>query len=366
MSDTARQWRLLDTGVRPAAENMAFNRALLEGRQSGVTPPTLRFLRFEPCALLGFHQDAAQELDLGYCRNHGIQVQRRLTGGGAIYFDRTQLGWELYLDKQVFGTGDMTAIARQVCEAAADGMRRLGVDARYRPRNDIEVDGRKLSGTGGAFDGDAVLYQGTLLIDYDVEHMFRALRIPAEKISDKAIADAQARVVNLRELLGDATPDIPAIQQEMAAAFGEAFGVEVVPGPLLDNEQELFQAALTEIDRDEWVYHPERTPPREEPLRQAAIKTQGGLIRVSLRLDSGGRRVSQIWFHGDFFVRPQRLIWDLEGHLRGTPVSEVPDRIAAFFAEAAPEMLMLGPEDFGHAVAAALESEPRTLDEALP
>ena len=88
-------WRVIDTGLRPAAENIALNRALLEARQAGEIPNTLRFLRFRPSALLGYHQSAEQELDLDYCRANNITVQRRITGGGAIYFDETQIGWEL-------------------------------------------------------------------------------------------------------------------------------------------------------------------------------------------------------------------------------------------------------------------------------
>ncbi|MDA8381466.1 MAG: lipoate--protein ligase family protein, partial [Betaproteobacteria bacterium] len=64
-------WRVLDTGVREAAENIALNRTLLDALASGEAPPTLRFLRFRPCALLGFHQSAEQELDLEYCRAQG-------------------------------------------------------------------------------------------------------------------------------------------------------------------------------------------------------------------------------------------------------------------------------------------------------
>src|SRR5512134_3362541 len=88
-----RVWRLIDTGLRPAAQNFALNRALLEARRTGEAPSSLRFLRFTPSALLGFHQSAEQELNLDYCREQGITVQRRITGGGAIYFDPGQLGW---------------------------------------------------------------------------------------------------------------------------------------------------------------------------------------------------------------------------------------------------------------------------------
>ena len=64
----AENWRRLDTGLRPAAQNIALNRALLEAREADEIPSTLRFLRFAPCALLGYHQSAEQELDLDYCR----------------------------------------------------------------------------------------------------------------------------------------------------------------------------------------------------------------------------------------------------------------------------------------------------------
>ena len=224
-------WRVIDTGLRPPAQNIALNRALLEARQAEEIPSTLRFLRFRPSALLGYHQSADQELNLDYCRANRVAVQRRITGGGAIYFDETQIGWELYLHRRDVGTSDMQAISRRICHAAATAISALGVDARYRPRNDIEVGGRKISGTGGAFDGNALLFQGTLLVDFDVEKMLRVLRIPAEKLSDKAIASARERVANLKELLGRA-PDIALVRRNLTEAFESEFGVEFREGEL--------------------------------------------------------------------------------------------------------------------------------------
>jgi lipoate-protein ligase A len=224
-------WRVIDTGLRGAAENLALNRAMLEARQHDEIPSTLRFLRFRPCALLGYHQAAEQELNLEYCARQGIEIQRRITGGGAIYFDPGQLGWELYLTRENVSGLDMQGIARRICEAAAHGISTLGVDARFRPRNDIEVNGRKVSGTGGAFDGDALMYQGTLLIEFDIEKMLRVLRIPAEKLSDKAIASARERVVALRELLA-AVPALDTVKHAITRAFSDAFQVEFAPGEL--------------------------------------------------------------------------------------------------------------------------------------
>lgn len=77
-------WRVIDTGLRAAAQNIALNRALLEARQAEEIPSTLRFLRFAPSALLGYHQSTEQEFNLDYCRANRITVQRRITGGGLL------------------------------------------------------------------------------------------------------------------------------------------------------------------------------------------------------------------------------------------------------------------------------------------
>ena len=337
--------RVIDTGLRRAAENLALNRALLEAHQQGASPHTLRFLRFTPSALVGFHQSIEQELRADYCAEHGIEVQRRITGGGAIYFDETQIGWELYLDKAFLGTAEMTAIAQRICEAAAQGISALGVDARFRPRNDIEVNGRKVSGTGGAFDGDSILYQGTLLIDFDVERMLRVLRIPAEKLSDKAIASARDRVANLRELLGE-VPPFEQVQNTLAQAFAEAFAVQLAPEAELNaTEERLFKEALAEMDTPEWV-HQHHRPMSEAPLLEGLHRSPGGLMRAALSLDPVQDRIKQIWVTGDFFVKPARVIMDLEAHLRDTPVADLETKVKGFFTQQQAEMLMLTPDDF--------------------
>lgn len=89
-------WRLLDTGARSAAENVALDEAILRARAEGASPDTVRFLQYSPPAvLIGYHQSPSQEIRLDYCSEHGIHLNRRITGGGAILFDAGQLGWEI-------------------------------------------------------------------------------------------------------------------------------------------------------------------------------------------------------------------------------------------------------------------------------
>lgn len=346
-------WRVIDTGLRRAAENIALNRALLEARQQDEIPTTLRFLRFTPCALLGYHQSAEQELNLEYCRDKRLDIQRRITGGGAIYFDEMQLGWELYLHKRDLPTSSMEAISRRICEAAAHGISALGVEARFRPRNDIEVAGQKISGTGGAFDGDALMYQGTLLIEFDVEKMLRVLRIPVEKLSDKAIASARERVTSLRELLGF-PPDMEDAKGHLTQAFAQAFGVEFAPGALTQPEQARYQAALSEIDHPDWVGLLNQ-PCSDAPLLAAQRKFPGGLLRATLAYDARTRRIKQVWFTGDIFVSPRRVIADLEASLKDVAVDIAGERVIEFFAGQQVDMLLLTPDDFTRVLYEALQ-----------
>jgi len=245
-------WRWIDTGLRRPAENLALNRALLEARQAREIPSTLRFLRFTPSALIGHHQDPAKELDLAFCAGRGIAVQRRLTGGGAIYLDENVLGWELYLEQADVGAPEMAAISRRICTAAADAVRSLGVAAEYCAPTDVVVAGRKISGTGGAMEGDALLYQGTLLLDFDVEVMLRALAATAPRVTPEFVAAARQSVVNLRELVSP-LPPLAAVEAAFVAAFARAFGVVIERGELTAAERERYAAALAEIDSSAWI-----------------------------------------------------------------------------------------------------------------
>lgn len=342
MRSAAQRWRVLDTGVRPAYENMALDRTLLESCQDGA-PNTLRFLRFRPSALIGFHQSASQELDLEYCREHRIEVSRRVTGGGALYCDEGQLGWELFVDRRAFATRDMLAIASEVCGMVVKAMQALGVEAAFRPRNDIEVEGRKIGGTGGAFDGEALLYQGTVLVDFDIEKMLKVLRIPREKLSDKAIASARERITTLGAVLGT-SPPMEQVQAALTQAFAKGFGVEMEAAGLSAAEQALLTRYQSETATDEWVLETDR--PRLEVAQRSAIrKTAGGLVRIMLAVDVPRGRLKQAFITGDFFVNPKRAIIDLEAALRNVALEHVDAIVAAFFAERQVEMLMLTPED---------------------
>jgi len=349
-------FRVIDTGVLEGRLNIAIGQAIVEARRAGAVPDTLRFLRFPPTALVGRHQALGQEIDLAYCRDHGIGVARRITGGGAIFMEPGLLGWELAFDRKTLGVQSLPGLTRAICEAAADGISSLGLEARFRPRNDIEVEGRKISGTGGFFDGDTLFFQGTVLVDMNPDVMVSALRVPRAKLEKRQLDSAAQRVVTLRELLGENTPDLKTIQSALVAAFAGHFGLDPAAAKLSVSEREQADALYRdEIGTEEFVTQIEEPPAARGDLRGRHV-SPGGTITSYLRLEGPAQnRLRAALFTGDFFITPPRVIYDLEARLRGTYLDDVDRVVREFFEQTEVEVLSVAADDFIAAIENALE-----------
>ncbi|RLF10475.1 MAG: lipoate--protein ligase [Thermoprotei archaeon] len=310
-----RAWRLLDTGLRSAAENMALDDVVLEAVASGLAPNTIRFLRFsKPCVLVGYHQDVDQEVRLEYCAEKAVEVNRRLTGGGAVYFEPHHLGWEVIARWASPFPTNVEELYGFICEPVVRALRRLGVNARFRPKNDIEAGSKKISGTGGTVRGTAFLFQGTLLTDLNLHEMLRCLRIPIKKLSDKEVESLKDRVTTLRWELGY-LPGLESIKQLILEEMSSWFGIETVKGKLNPIEFSLLRERQAYFSSKEWIYMV-KVP--VGGLFHSSIKAPGGLVRaaVSVRDDI----IQAAYITGDFFAHPQTLIYDLEAKLKHIPI----------------------------------------------
>jgi lipoate-protein ligase A len=339
----AENWRLIDTGLRPAAQNVALSRALLEARRAEESSSTLRFQRYTASALLGARQSADQEFDLQYCRTHGIAVQRRITSGVAIYTNETQLGWELYLHAREVAEARGQAIGRRLCHAAATALSALGVDARYRSGNDIEVDGRRIGTAGLVTDGDVVLFQGTIAVDADLVSALRVLRFTAAKPLEMAQALAAERETTLKSLLGKA-PAASLIKRFLIEAYESEFGVEFAEGDLTLSEHARYERAVREIDSTDWIAFSAR-PAAEMPILEAVMPYVNGLVRATVMIEAPTQTIRQVWFSGDLVATPPRAIADLEAALRDTPMSRIARKVEWFFQSRPVEIAGLKPED---------------------
>ncbi len=349
-----RRFRIIDTGVREGAANIAFDAALIELRKAGRIPDTIRFLQFTPTALVGRHQDLSAEIRLDYCAANGIGLARRITGGGALYMDEGQFGFELVFEKRALGISSLGELTAAICEAAASGLSRLGIAAKFRPRNDIEVDGRKISGTGGFFDGDTIFFQGTVLAEMDVPRMLAALNVPQDKLAKRALDSAGARIATLAELLGTAPP-LENVKAALIEGFAEGLGIAAEPGTIGAEEEALARRLHDEeIGTDEFLRSIDRADAGDD-MRSGSHVGAGGTVRAHVRLEGAGLdRFREVLITGDFFVTPPRVIFDLESRLRGSEVSCLRDTVSAFFSHAGIGLLSVKPSDFAAAIEAAL------------
>jgi len=193
--------RLIDTGLRPARWNVAMTAALTELHCAGRIPDTVRFHVYPRCVLIGRHQILSQAANLDRCRTQSVEIARRVTGGGAVYMSPGVLAWDLLMSRKSLGALDEAAA--KICGAVAAGLSRLGVVARFRPANEIEIGGRKVSGASGCFEGSSLIYQGTVLIDADFKEMADVLSLPAAHLRERltALKEALGRVPHLQEIM---------------------------------------------------------------------------------------------------------------------------------------------------------------------
>ncbi len=317
-----RNWRLLDTGVLSAAENMAIDEMLLELRAKNQIPNTLRILQFNPPAtLVGFHQSVEQEIRVDYCNKMGIDINRRITGGGAIYFDKTQLGWEIVCSKDFFNHSvPNVELFKKLSMPVINMLRQLGIKANFRGRNDIEVNGRKISGTGGAEWGKAFLFQGTLLIDFDIDTMLRALRIPVEKLKRHEIDSLKERVTCIKWELGY-TPDIKILKDMIKNNFEKHFGIKLTKSNLTEIELKSLPVFLEKFRSDKWIYKV-RAPAYEQPVLYITRLSRAGKIKAFFTLNLRHKTIQSVIFIGDFFAYPSRAIFDLEALFKEMPLEK--------------------------------------------
>lgn len=351
------RFRLLDTGFLPAAANMALDHIILDEVAKGASPPTLRFLQFRPtAALVGYHQDIMLEVRVDYCLEHGIDVNRRLTGGGAILFQESALGWELFGPAGAAPfVGPYETILHRICTIAAAGLSRLGFRAAFRPRNDIEVDGRKISGTGGVTITSGFMFQGTVLVENEIELFIRALRVPVEKLKKREIESLMERICFVSDLVSP-VPPVAAIKQALAREFTEQLDVEMVPGDLTDAETARLSKELDFFSSPQWIMSRTR-PASEGEAARSITQTDGGTLRVHLWPAPGGRRVREALVAGDFFATPSRLIHDLEAVLVGVPLARGPlmQAVESFLGGTEGTILGIEPSRVAGAVGAAAE-----------
>ena len=144
-----------------------------------------------------------QEIDLEYCQLHNIPIFRREVGGGAVFLDGNQLFFYLILNRDnPIAPKRIDAFYKKFLQPVIDVHRKIGIQAEYKPVNDLVVQNRKISGTGAGEIADCIVFVGNLILDFDYETMAGVLKIPDEKFRDKVKKTIEENLSTIRRELG--------------------------------------------------------------------------------------------------------------------------------------------------------------------
>jgi lipoate-protein ligase A len=198
---------------------MGLDEALLESVSRGTSPPVLRFYRWNPPAVsVGYFQGVKEEVDLEACKRLGVDLVRRISGGGAV-FHHAELTYSIImpLNHPLAGKTIFESY-RILCPGIIRGLDLFGIPSQFVPINDIHTGNRKISGNAQTRRMGCVLQHGTVLLDLDPDLMFELLRVPPEKIKGKLVRELKEGVTSLKAVLGREVSF-----EEAAPVFAEGF-----------------------------------------------------------------------------------------------------------------------------------------------
>lgn len=196
--------------VRNDSHDPYYNLALEEYLFREFPEDCIMLWQNSPAVIVGRFQNTPEEVNLPFLRENSIPVVRRITGGGAVYHDLGNLNFT-FIEKNTTGKIDMERFSRRI----AGALNQLGFAVQAAGRNDLIIDGRKVSGAAQHQTKERVLHHGTLLYQVNMENLAASLNVKAAKISSKGVASVRSRVANLVEYAAAPQP-IPELAGSLA------------------------------------------------------------------------------------------------------------------------------------------------------
>ena len=275
----------IETGSLDACYNLAFEQYLLERKTEGKW---LMLWQNANTVVIGMNQNAAEEINADFVKAHNITVVRRMTGGGAVYHDLGNLNYSFITD-----TGDKSSLSieqfsRPVCRA----LESLGLKASVGGRNDIIVEGKKVSGVAQRIYKGRILHHGTLLFRSDADMIAGSLNADPSKFESKSSKSVRSRVGNICDFL----PDDMSFEQFRDEIKRQLSLEGAVECSLREDELEEIRKNADEKYRSwEWTYG--RSP--KYTFKNKA-RFPGGSIEV--RLFVSGGIIKEAAFSGDYMA----------------------------------------------------------------
>ncbi len=287
--------------VDPAV-NLAIEEYLLRNFQDD-TQEILLFYINEPSIIIGRNQNTLEEINHEYVEAHHIHVERRLSGGGAVYHDLGNLNFSFISQNRPENIHNFKKFTGPVVEV----LRSMGVPAELSGRNDILVEGRKVSGNAQYISGKRMFSHGTLLFDSDLSCVTEALHVKMSKITSKGLKSVRSRVANIGEFL---TEPVSLEQFRHRLLEGVFNGAASIPEYTLTGVDWQAIHALADERYRSWSWNYGRSP--EFNVQKTKRFPMG---EIDARIDVQHGLIQGVKFYGDFFG--QSDVKELEERLQG-------------------------------------------------
>lgn len=236
---------MLKLETHNAFMNMAIDEAVLTARTEGHVADTLRFFRWKPSAVsIGKFQRVENEVQLENCKQQGVDVVRRITGGGAVYHDSEgEVTYSLVASKESLKVGNIADLYERIDSGLTRALSMLGVAADFNEGNakacpNLTVKGRKISGSAQCHRRGVVLQHGTILANVELEKMFTYLRVSWAESCMQVVNVARRRITSLYDELGKGVSRGELIRA-LRDGFAQALEIEIVESELTLGERKL-------------------------------------------------------------------------------------------------------------------------------
>lgn len=262
---------------------MAFEEYVLRNRKEDAY---LLLWQNSNTIVVGQNQNAEAEINRAFVEEHKINVVRRSTGGGTVYHDLGNLNYSFITDS---GDASQLTMAR-FTQPIVSALQRLGLDAEASGRNDILVNGKKVSGTAQRLMGQRILHHGTLLFDSNPDMISGALQVDPEKFRSKSTKSVRSRVGNIRSFLAE-DMDLQTFWEYLKGALSES-------GMILDQLTEDELKEVRELEQSKyrtWEWNFGRSPKYDFKNKS---RFDGGSLEIGVQVEKGF--IVQIGFYGDF------------------------------------------------------------------
>lgn len=276
-------------GITDPQINLAIEEYILEN--FGEKDTYLLFYVNKPSIIIGRNQNTVEEINTEYVDKNGIKVVRRLSGGGAVYHDEQNLNFS-FITKD---DGNSFQNFAKFTEPMVQALNKLGVPAEMQGRNDLAVNGRKISGNAMFSTKGRMFSHGTLMLDSEIENVVSALKVRKEKIESKGIKSIRSRVANISEFLEEKIT-MDEFKEIILRHVFDVEDVKDVPSYELTEEDWEKIHKISEERYQKWEWNYGKSPAFNI---QESHKFPAGLVDVRLDVKKG--IIENCKIYGDFF-----------------------------------------------------------------